>query len=185
MSLIPTEHGVVYLSRQAKRCKLHFICIKVCYENHFGITRSTLIWVIFTKAERKDHEDVIKWKNFPCYCPFVRGINRSPVNSPQRGQWCGALMFSLICAWIDGWVNNREAGDLRLHWTHYDVTVMITTNARYMQDVLYVAAFLLQTIVQIQLMWILIYIYTYIIYIIYIYIYSHMCVRVFHVCPCY
>ena len=39
--------------------------------------------------------------------------HRSPVNSPHKGQWRGALMFSLICAWINGWVNNREAGDLR------------------------------------------------------------------------
>ena len=35
------------------------------------------------------------------------------------------LMFSLICAWINGWVNNREAGDLRRHRGHYDVTVML------------------------------------------------------------
>ena len=45
--------------------------------------------------------------------PLVRGNHRSPVNSPHKGQWRGALMFSLICAWINGWVNNREAGDLR------------------------------------------------------------------------
>ena len=49
----------------------------------------------------------------------------SPVNSPHKGQWRGALMFSLICAWINGWVNNREAGYLRRHRTHYDVIVMI------------------------------------------------------------
>ena len=40
-----------------------------------------------------NHDDVIKWKNFPRYCPFVRGIHRSPVNSPHKGQWRGALMF--------------------------------------------------------------------------------------------
>ena len=50
---------------------------------------------------------------------------RSPVNSPHKGQWCGALMFSLICALINGWVNNREAGDLRRHRAHYEVIVMI------------------------------------------------------------
>ena len=33
-------------------------------------------------------------------------------------------MLSLICAWMNGWVNNREAGDLRRHPAHYDVTVM-------------------------------------------------------------
>ena len=47
-----------------------------------------------------------------------------PVNSPHKGQWRGALMFSLICVWIHGWVNKREAGDLRRYRTHYDVIVM-------------------------------------------------------------
>ena len=56
--------------------------------------------------------------------PFVRGIHRSPVNSPHKGQWRGALMFSLICAWINGWVSNCKAGDLRRHRAHYDVIVM-------------------------------------------------------------
>ena len=70
------------------------------------------------------HDDVIKWKHFPRYWPFVRGIHRSPVNSPHKGQWRGALIFPLICAWINGWVNNRKAGDLRLHRAHYHVIVM-------------------------------------------------------------
>ena len=69
-------------------------------------------------------DDVIKWKHFPRYWPFVRGIHRSPVNSPHKGQWRGALMFSLICAWINGWVNNGEAGDLGRHRARYDVIVM-------------------------------------------------------------
>ena len=67
------------------------------------------------------HDDVIKLKYFPRYWPFVRGNHRSMVNSHQ-GQWRGALMFSL--AWINGWVSNREAGDLRRHRTYYDVIVM-------------------------------------------------------------
>ena len=71
------------------------------------------------------HDDVIKWKYFPHYWPFMRGINQSPVNFPHKGQWRGALMFSLICAWINGWVYNRKAGDLRCNRTHYDVTVVL------------------------------------------------------------
>ena len=71
------------------------------------------------------HDDVIKWKHFPRYWPFVRGIHRSPVNAPHKGQWRGALIFTLICARINGWVNNREAGDLRRYRAHYDVIVMI------------------------------------------------------------
>ena len=70
------------------------------------------------------HDDVIKWKHFPRYWPFARGIHRSPVNSPHKGQRRGALMFSVISAQINGWVNNREAGDLRCIRLHYDVTVM-------------------------------------------------------------
>ena len=70
------------------------------------------------------HDVVIKWKHFPLYWPFVLGIHRSPVNSPHKGQWRGSLMFSFICAWIYGWANNREAGDLRRHCSHYDVIVM-------------------------------------------------------------
>ena len=70
------------------------------------------------------HDDAIKWKHFPRYWSFVRGIHRSPVNSPHKGQWRRALMFSLIFAWINGWVNNRKAGDLRRNRAHYDVSVM-------------------------------------------------------------
>ena len=51
------------------------------------------------------HDDVIKWKHFPRYWSFVRGIHRFPVNSPHKGQWCGALIFFLICTRINGWVN--------------------------------------------------------------------------------
>ena len=71
------------------------------------------------------HEDVIKWKSFPRYWPFVRGIHRSPVNSPHKGQWRGALMFTLICTRINGWVNNCEAGHLRRNRAHYDIVMWI------------------------------------------------------------
>ena len=84
-------------------------------------TSSTSQQIEFVRA----HDDVIKWKHFPRYWPFVRGIHRSPVNSLHKGRWPGALMFSFICARIHDWVNNREAGDLKRHRAHYDVIVMI------------------------------------------------------------
>ena len=72
------------------------------------------------------HNDVIKWKHFPRYWPFVRGTQRSPVYSRHKGQWRRALMFSLICAWINSWVNNRKAGHLKRHRAHYDAIVMVS-----------------------------------------------------------
>ena len=82
-------------------------------------------WLIYMTPGFNVHDDVIKWKHFPRYWPFVRGIHRSPVNSPHKGQWREALMFSLIYVWINGWVNNRKAGDLRRYSDHYDVIVMV------------------------------------------------------------
>ena len=77
------------------------------------------------------HDDVIKWKHFPRYWPFVWGRHRLPVNSPHKSRWRGALMFSLIFAWINDWVNNGEATDLRRHRTHYDVNVMLMSKKEW------------------------------------------------------
>ena len=70
------------------------------------------------------NDDVIKWKHFPRYWPFVRGIHRSPVNSPHKGKWRGALMF-----FFDARLNKRLGKQSRRRWlrryrAHYDVTVM-------------------------------------------------------------
>ena len=69
----------------------------------FVWTRSNrmVAWVPVKQPE--NHDDVINWKHFARYWPFVRGIHRSPVNSPHKGQWRGALMFTLICARINDW----------------------------------------------------------------------------------
>ena len=65
---------------------------------------------------------VIHLKWISCIIIWITSLfHRSPVNSPHKGQWRGALMFSLICTRINGWVNNGEAGDLRRHrplWRH-------------------------------------------------------------------
>ena len=86
------------------------------------------------------HSDVIKWKHFPRYWLFVRGIHRSPVNSPDKGQWRGALMFSMICVWINnigkqswGWWFETPSHPLwrhcnvdRIQWTQRYNEVVIT-----------------------------------------------------------
>ena len=88
--------------------------ITYSHEWHMGYN----FWVVCT------HDDITKWKHFPRNWPFVRGIHRSPVNSPHKGQWRGALKFPLICVLTNDWVNNREAGDLRRQRNHCDVSVM-------------------------------------------------------------
>ena len=85
--------------------------------------------VFFTSGSiwchRSMHYDVIKWKHFPSNWPFVRGIHRSRwiphTKTSDAELWC----FVFMCVWINGWVNNREAGDLRLHCGHCDVIIMV------------------------------------------------------------
>ena len=118
------------------RCvRVHFtnnftIVIEIRWVNRFGVVPNAAIISLqslhmprHSRHVQNLHDDVITWKHFPGYWPFVRGIRRLPVNSPHKGQWRGASMFSLICAWINGGVNNREAVELRRHRAHYDVTV--------------------------------------------------------------
>ena len=83
------------------------------------------IGYVIASTSTSMHGDVIQWKHFPRYWPFVREIHRSPANSPHKGQWHGALMFPLVCGWINDWANTRDAGDLRRHRAHYDVIVML------------------------------------------------------------
>ena len=47
---------------------------------------------------------------------------------PHKGRRCGTLMFSLICARTNGWVNNREAGDLRRHRPLWRICIGISNN---------------------------------------------------------
>ena len=98
-----------------------------------------------TQIHEKDaHDDAIKWKHFPRYWPFVRD------DSPHKGQWRGALIFSLICAWINGWVNNGEAGDLRRHSTHCDVTLWMCSFERQLSHLPKDGQIHIQLIVPIQ-----------------------------------
>ena len=83
----------------------------------------------FLWFKERGSEGVRTWwrhqmETFSALLAFCAGNSPVPVNSPRKGQWRGALMFSLICARINGWVNNGEAGDLRRYHAHYDVTVM-------------------------------------------------------------
>ena len=85
---------------------------KHCLKNPYPRRQSPAWW-----RNQMDTFSAFNW-------PFVRGIHRWPVNSPHKGQWRGTLMFSLVCARTNGWVNHRDAGDLGRHRAHYDVTPM-------------------------------------------------------------
>ena len=63
-------------------------------------------------------------ETFSALLVICAGNSLVPGEFPVQSQWHGALMFSLICAWINGWVNNGEAGDLRRHQAHCDFIVM-------------------------------------------------------------
>ena len=106
----------------------HFITIFFCCQICRYQVIKTWLYSEYSQSNQitpcKQHDDVIKWKNAPRYWPFVRGIHRSPMNFPHKGQWRGSLMLSVICAWIKDWVNNREGCDLRRHHVNYDVIVM-------------------------------------------------------------
>ena len=70
------------------------------------------------------HDDVIKWKHFPRYWPFLRGIpGHRWLPRTKASDASFDVFFDL--RWLNGWVNKREPGDLRHHRAHYDVTVMI------------------------------------------------------------
>ena len=75
---------------------------------------------------------VIQWwrhqmEKFPRCWPYVRGIHRSPVNSPHKGQWRRALMFSLIC--LDKRLSKQSRRrwfetPSRSLWRHSDVLIL-------------------------------------------------------------
>ena len=120
-----------------KLCQVysHFIGLSVFHEAthpHNDVIILSATCVGLASATNTNHGCVqwyiTCWRNqmeiFLRYWPFVWGNHRSPVIFLHKGQWRGALMFSLICAWIYGWANNREFVDLRRHRDHDDVTVM-------------------------------------------------------------
>ena len=128
-----TENRFFRLATEAMKIYYPFHLFQCFGTKYFDSRDHHIIYkfLFFTRAQwnqwcRKNvyHGDVIIWKHFPHYWPFVWGIQWSPVNSYHKGQWRGALMFSLICAWTNIWVNNRDAGDLRHHYTYHDVTVI-------------------------------------------------------------
>ena len=122
------KHFKIYQAKNLEILSSISIVLSITKSCHSRSIHKTILHITLQiQAKYTDwnlHDDVIKWKHFPRYWPFVRGIHRSPVNSPHKGQWHGAFMFPLICTWINRWVNNRKSGDLRRYRAHYNVIVM-------------------------------------------------------------
>ena len=95
------------------------------------ITTTLLSWNFSNLASfaSLSHISIAWWRHqmetFSALLAICAGNSPVPVNSSHKGQWRGALMFPLICVGINGWVNNREAGDLRRYRAHYDVIAMV------------------------------------------------------------
>ena len=121
------SHTDIEIGHRFLRTYEHVCVYIVQVKFHFVLSCSIGTYWLRNKS-KLIHDDVIKWKHFSRNWPFVRGIHPSPVNFPHKDQWRGAVMFSLICVWINDWLNNREAGDLRCNCTHYDIIVMSTTS---------------------------------------------------------
>ena len=75
-------------------------------------------------------------RNISALLALCEGILRLLVDSPHKGQWRAALIFSLIYAWTNGWANNRNASDLRRHSVRYDVTLMSRCRIKRQKNIL-------------------------------------------------
>ena len=126
---------IIHNKRQMGWIYLEMLCVNGdIFIKKISIQRGYQLCVCWWPIANRLNQDVFcimtSWwrhqmETFSALLAICAGIHRSPVNSPHKGQWRGALMVSLSCAWISGWVNNREAGDLGRNCAHYDVIVMI------------------------------------------------------------
>ena len=117
--LIPWEE---YHIMSLKNIQREFIIYMVRQYSHFIQTKSdTFNWLVFFSYSAWWRHQVETFSALLAIC----AVN-SPVTGefPHKNQWRGAVMFSLICASIKGWINNVEAGDLRRRRALYDVSVM-------------------------------------------------------------
>ena len=122
---IPRPYHIVYWT--SVKCTQGFVllCSVAMISSALNVTCwPVFIGIISMTLVQSYHDDVIKWNHFLRYWSLMWGIHRSPVNSPHKGQWRGALIFPWSAPWINGWVHNREAGDLGRHCVHYDAIVM-------------------------------------------------------------
>ena len=92
-------------------------------DHHYWDTRNNAEWKFLIMRFRKKCNLKPWWcHQMETYPTLLAPFAGYP---PHNGQWLGVLMFSLICAWTNGCVNNRNTGDMRRNCAHYDVSVMV------------------------------------------------------------
>ena len=142
-AIISTCAGMLLIEPLGTNFNEFFIEIKISSLTNFNLkvwsvkVAATLYRPQCVKHCCRSDDDVIKWKHFPRYWPFVP--------------------FSLICVWMNGCVNNREAGDLRRYRAHYDVIVMSSPLSRPLTSILLISVDLMSISITHRLMYLLYY----------------------------
>ena len=110
--------------------------IKTCFAQKYSL------WSRLPDCGLVIHHDVIKWKHVPRYWPFVHGIHWSPVNSPHKGQWCGAhYNVTVTTTWQHGYGSTLAccqigakpwSGAMLIHW-HFHLEVRASAKLQIIQ----------------------------------------------------
>ena len=119
-SIIYTYSGGWLCWRRGIRSPVTCLNIEMSSYQYRGSWNRALVWLKSTGTKdsetrkiinRVQHDDVIQWKHFPRYWPFVRGMHRSPMDSRHKAQWRGALVFS-----FDLRLNKRLSKQSKRRW---------------------------------------------------------------------
>ena len=70
----------------------------------------------------------------PSMAPTMLWYHDGGINCKYFPRYCGALVFSLICAWTNVWANHRDAGGFRRHRAHYEVIVMTQSHHKLYRE---------------------------------------------------
>ena len=79
-----------------------------------------LIWRLGTRRSWWRYQ----METFSALLALCAGNSPVPDEFPAQRPVTWSFHNSFICAWMNDWVNYREASNLRRHRAHYDVTVM-------------------------------------------------------------
>ena len=90
---VPKQNTFIPLTYIRYSISPSLICSLHIYNFQFYIRGNFDCKTTNTSVPPQSHDDVMKWKHFPRYWPFARGIHRPPVDSPHKGQWRGVWCF--------------------------------------------------------------------------------------------